>query len=146
MEPRISIVTLGVTDLPRAVRFYRDGLGFPSDAKESDPIAFFVTTGTRLALYPRAQLAADISPGVPPAGGGFGGITLAHNVRERDEVDSVLAQAVAAGGRLEKAGQPTDWGGYSGYFSDPDGYFWEVAWGPMFEFDGDGNLILPGAT
>jgi hypothetical protein len=93
MEPRITLITLGVADLPRAVRFYRDGLGWPAIYKEGGPIAFINTTGTRLSLYPLKELAADISPEVQPARAGFGGITLGHNVRTKAEVAAVLAQA-----------------------------------------------------
>ena len=142
MESRISIITLGVSDLPRSIKFYRDGLGFPTDAKETDPIAFFMTGGTRLALYPRDLLAADISDKIPPGSYGFGGITLAHNVKLREEVAEVLALAESVGGKIEKTAQDTFWGGHHGYFSDPDGYFWEVAWGPMFSFDENGALLI----
>jgi len=142
MEPRISIITLGVSDLPRAIRFYRDGLGFPTDAKDDAEIAFFVTSGTRLALYPLEKLAGDISPGVAISRGGFGGITLAHNVRKKEEVAQVLALAEKAGARIVKEAQDVFWGGHSGYFTDPDGYYWEVAWGPNFGFDDAGTLIF----
>ena len=93
MEPRINLITLGVADLPRAVRFYRDGLGWPTKYKADEPIAFFKLTGTILSLYPLKELAADISPEIKPARTGFGGITLAHNVRTRAEVAVVLAEA-----------------------------------------------------
>lgn len=133
VEPRISIITLGVKDLDRAVRFYRDGLSLPLSAASSKEIAFFSTSGTVLALFPRDELAADAN--VPPQGGGFSGITLAHNVRERGEVDSVIAQALAAGAVLVKRAAEASWGGYSGYFADPDGHLWEVAWNPNFRID-----------
>lgn len=142
MEPRISILTLGVSDFDRALRFYRDGLGFATSAKEGDPIAFFQTAGTRLALYPLDRLAADIAANVQPARKGFSGITLAHNVREKSEVTTVLALAERAGGKIIKPAGDTFWGGYSGYFADPDGYYWEVAWGPMFSFDATGALVI----
>jgi len=141
MEPRISIITLGVADLDRSVRFYRDGLGFPTNAGAGATIAFFRTGGTRLALYPRDRLAEDIAPAIKAAGG-FGGITLAHNVRTRAEVAEVLALAERAGGRIVKPAQDVFWGGHSGYFADPDGHHWEVAWGPMFGFEPDGSLII----
>lgn len=130
MEPRISLITLGVSDLPASVRFYRDGLGLPLRAGSGDPVAFFETRGTWLALFPRADLAADA--GVPTGGGGFSGITLAHNVRTREEVDATLQLARKAGARIVKPARDTDWGGYAGYFSDPDGYLWEIAWNPHF--------------
>lgn len=142
MKPRITIITLGVTDLPRAIRFYRDGLGFPTKAKDEDPIAFFMTEGVRLALYPKNALAEDISGDVELSRNGFGGITLAHNVGRKEEVAEVLALAEKAGGKIVKPAQDVFWGGHSGYFSDLDGYYWEVAWGPMFSYDQTGALII----
>ena len=130
MEPRISIVTLGVTDLPRSVEFYRDGLGLPLFDENTESIAFFQNRGTWLALYPREALAADI--GIATEGRGFSGVTLAHNVRTREEVDTLLGVAVAAGATLVKPAEETFWGGYSGYFADPEGYLWEIAWNPHF--------------
>jgi len=142
MEPRISIITLGVKDMARAIRFYRDGLGLPTNAKDEANIAFFGTTGTRLALYPLAALAADIAPGVRATAAGFGGITLAHNVRRKEEVAEVLKLAERAGGKIVKEAQDVPWGGHSGYFTDPDGYFWEVAWSPRGGFDETGAVVL----
>jgi len=143
VEPRISIITLGVTNFDRSLRFYRDGLGFTTTAKEGDPVAFFQTSGTRLALYPLDRLAEDIAADLKPAApGGFGGITLAHNVRTKTEVAHTLALAEKAGGKIVKPAQDVFWGGHSGYFADPDGYFWEVAWGPMFTFDAQGALTM----
>ena len=130
MEPRISIITLGVTDLPRSVEFYRDGLGLPLFDENTESIAFFQNRGTWLALYPREALAADI--GIATEGSGFSGVTLAHNVRTREEVDTLLGVAVAAGATLVKSAEETFWGGYSGYFADPEGYLWEIAWNPHF--------------
>lgn len=129
MEPRISIVTLGVADLEASRRFYRDGLGLPL-REGSDDIAFFETAGSWLGLYPRELLAEDAQ--VDAAGSGFRGVTLAHNVRSKEEVDATLAQAVAAGATLKKKAVDAVWGGYSGYFADPDGHLWEVAWNPHF--------------
>ena len=140
MEPRITLITLGVTDLPRAVRFYRDGLGWPAIYQDGGPIAFINTTGTRLSLYPLKELAADISPEVQPTRMGFGGITLAHNVRTKAEVAAVLALAEQAGGRIIKPAQDVFWGGHNGYFSDPDGYYWEVAWNPIAPLDAYGFI------
>ncbi|MFT3870157.1 MAG: VOC family protein [Nibricoccus sp.] len=140
MEPRISIIALGVKDLDRSLRFYRDGLGFPTEAKEGDPIAFFQTSGTRLSLYPLEKLAEDISPDLHPSKGGFGGITIAHNARTKEEVAQVLALAEKAGGKIVKPAQDVFWGDHSGYFTDPDGYYWEVACAPMFTFDEHGAL------
>ena len=130
MEPRISIITLGVNDLPRMVAFYRDGLGLTLFDDNTESIAFFRNKGTWLALYPRAALAEDA--GVPTEGSGFSGVTLAHNLRTKEEVDDLLAVAVAAGASLVKPAQDTFWGGYSGYFADPEGYLWEIAWNPHF--------------
>ena len=142
MEPRVSIITLGVTDLKRSLAFYRDGLGLPTSAEEDPKIVFFRTGGVCLALYPHDELARDVSEDFAGARGGFSGVTLAHNVRTREEVDEVLAQAERAGAKIEKPAANTFWGGYSGYFSDPDGHLWEVAWG-AFEFNDDGSLIIP---
>jgi uncharacterized protein len=129
MEPRISFITLGVTDLERATRFYADALRLPQ-LKSPPSVSFFEMGRTWLALYPRELLAADA--GVSADGGGFPGFALAHNVRSPDAVDELLAEATAGGGRVVKPGQPTDWGGYAGYFADPDGFLWEVAWNPEF--------------
>lgn len=129
MEPRISFVTLGVRDLPRAVRFYAETLELPQ-RKTPPEVAFFEMGRTWLALWPRHLLAADA--GLADDGGTFGGFSLAHNVRSPEEVDRLLGRAAAGGGRLVKAGMKTDWGGYSGYFADPDGFLWEVAWNPHF--------------
>jgi catechol 2,3-dioxygenase-like lactoylglutathione lyase family enzyme len=129
VEPRLSFVTLGVTDLERATRFYEEGLGL--ERLESPPtVSFFELGKTWLALYPRGLLAADA--GVPAEGSGFPGFALAHNVRSTAEADRLLQQVVAAGGRIIKPAQPAEWGGYSGYFADPDGFLWEVAWNPKF--------------
>ncbi len=129
MEPRISLITLGVADLERSIRFYRDGLKLPH-RPGSEGVAFFETRGTWLALYPRQALAEDA--GVPGEGSGFRGVTLAHNVRSPEDVDRALREAVEAGAVLVKPGQKVFWGGYSGYFADPDGFLWEVAWNPHF--------------
>ncbi len=142
MDPRITLITLGVSDLPRSVRFYRDGLGWPTTYAEGDPVAFFNTSGTRLSLFPIEHLAADISSDIKPQREGFGGITLAHNVRVRDEVAEVLALAENSGGKVVKPAQDAFWGGHSGYFTDPDGYYWEVAWNPGLPLDEDGFMNL----
>ena len=133
MEPRISIITLGVTDLTRSVAFYRDGLGLPLIDEDTESIAFFKCRGTWLALYPRDALAEDA--GVSTEGSGFSGVTLAHNVPTREGVDALLETAVAAGADLVKPAQDTFWGGYSGYFADPEGYLWEIAWNPHFSIE-----------
>jgi len=129
MDPRISFVTLGVEDLERASRFYADVLHLPKLPSPPE-VAFFEMGRTWLALYPRVLLAADA--GVPAEGTGFPRFTLAHNVRSPQAVDELLATAARDGGRLVKAGHPADWGGYTGYFADPDGFLWEVAWNPHF--------------
>ncbi len=121
------MITLGVSDLDRAIRFYETGLGLPRKAMDAD-VAFFPLDGTWLALYSRAALAEDAT--VPAAGNGFEGFALAHNVSSREEVERVLEQAVGAGARLVKPAQDALWGGYTGYFADPDGHLWEVAWNP----------------
>ena len=130
MEPRISLVTLGVTDLARSRQFYTEGLGLPLSAHSNDGVAFFELHGAWLSLYPRTALAEDV--GAPAQGSGFRGFTLAHNVRTKAEVDAVVAEAVAAGATLVKPAQEVFWGGYSGYFADPDGFLWEVAYNPHF--------------
>jgi catechol 2,3-dioxygenase-like lactoylglutathione lyase family enzyme len=132
MEPRISIITLGVSDLKASTSFYRDGLKFPLlTQKSSDEISFFeVNKGSLwLALYPAPLLAEDAR--VAHEGTGFKGFTLAHNVRTPADVHEVVQQAVAAGATLAKEPQKVFWGGYSGYFADPDGFLWEVAHNPF---------------
>lgn len=129
MKPRISMITLGVNDLDKAIRFYEQGLGFPR--MESPPeVAFFTLNGSWLGLYGKASLAEDAN--VPSQGEGFEGFALAHNVSTESEVDEVVSQAIAAGATLVKKPQKVFWGGYSGYFKDPDGHLWEVAHNPFF--------------
>ena len=123
------MITLGVANLERSIAFYRDGLGFPK--KESPPeVAFFTLNGTWLGLYGREALAEDATVS-PEGGGGFPGFALAHNVHSEAEVNAVLNQAMESGGTLVKPGQKVFWGGYSGYFKDPDGFLWEVAHNPF---------------
>ena len=129
MKPRISMITLGVRDLAAAVKFYETGLGFPR--MESPPeVAFFTLNGSWLGLYSRNALAEDAT--VPPEGNGFEGFTLSHNVSSEEEVEKVMGQALAAGATLVKTAQKVFWGGYSGYFKDPDGHLWEIAHNPHF--------------
>lgn len=130
MKAKISLITLGVTDLKRARAFYRDGLGFPTEG-DTDNIVFLKLTGTWLALYPRDRLAEDAQ--VAAAGAGFPGFTLAHNVASKQEVDETLRFAEKAGARIVKPAGDVFWGGYSGYFCDPDGFLWEVAWNPHID-------------
>ncbi len=129
MQPRISMITLGVADVPRAIAFYEKGLGFPRLDFESDSVAFFTLNGTWLGLYGREALAEDAQ--VAPGGSGFNGFALAHNVSSESEVDSVMEQAIAAGAEMVKTPQKVFWGGYSGYFKDLDGHLWEVAHNPF---------------
>ena len=129
VEPRISFITLGVRDLESATRFYKDTLELPQ-LPGGPGVSFFEMGKTWLALFPREDLAKDA--GVSADGGGFMPIALAHNVRSAEEVDALLAKAIAGGGKLVKPGQPTFWGGYAGYFADPDGFLWEVAWNAKF--------------
>jgi catechol 2,3-dioxygenase-like lactoylglutathione lyase family enzyme len=142
MESRISIITLGVHDLERSYQFYHHGLGFPTTWKPEQGIIFFQTGGVRLALYPYDNLAEDVDPNLPKERSRFSGITLAHNTRTQNQVDEVLTLAEKAGGKIEKPAQMVHWGGYSGYFSDPDGYLWEVAWSGNWEFNEDGSLVV----
>lgn len=137
--PRVSLITLGVSDLDKATAFYAAVLGTPPN-RSYDGVTFIELPGTWLSLYPLENLARDIAPDVPIDRSGFGGITLAHNARNRGEVRSIMERAASAGGHIVKPAQDTFWGGFSGYFADPDGYFWEVAWGPMFAFTDNGEL------
>lgn len=142
MEARISLITLGVQDLERSLHFYRDGLGLPTTWDAEKGVVFFQTQGVCLALFPFNCLAEDACQDAGVQRPVFSGITIAHNVRQRDEVDEILKLAEAAGAKIEKPAQNTAWGGYAGYFSDPDGYLWEIAWG-AFEFRADGSLDIP---
>ena len=140
MEQRVSIITLGVADLARSREFY-ERLGWRRSMSTTAGIVFFQACGMAVALYPRHELAKDAS--VPPDGHGFSGISLAYNARSRTEVDSVLAEAKTAGASILKPAQEAFWGGYSGYFSDPDGFLWEVAWNPSFPIEKDGSIRIP---
>jgi catechol 2,3-dioxygenase-like lactoylglutathione lyase family enzyme len=138
MEQRISLVTLGVGDLARARRFYEEGLGWqPKDAPEG--VVFYQLAGVALALFGRDDLAEDCRH---PIDGRFSGITIAINQRTEAEVDEVLAQAEAAGGTILKPAEKVFWGGYSGYFADPDGHVWEVALNPHWTINDDGTLSI----
>jgi len=139
VEQRLSLVTLGVSDLGRARRFY-EALGWQSGAAPDDDVVFFRAGGAVLALWGRAELAED--SGVED-GGGWGGVTLAHNVRSPEEVDAVLADAERAGATITRAAGPAFWGGYTGVFTDPDGHAWEVAHNPHWTFAADGSVVLP---
>lgn len=141
LEPRISLITLGVTDLDRAIAFY-EGLGWPRRVLAAQGVAFFQLGRLGLSLYPRAELAADA--GVPLQSHPSQGFTLAYNTRSRDEVDAVLSRAEVLGGKITQLAQSAVWGGYHGHFSDPEGFVWEVAWNPDFALSDDGCLTLPG--
>jgi hypothetical protein len=130
MNPRISMITVGVSDIEKSLVFYRDGLGFPThNYKPGDDNVMFRLYGSWLGLYPLAKLAEDAT--VPHEGSGFRGVTLSHNVSSKLAADRVFEQAVAAGATPIKKPQDVFWGGYSGYFADPDGHLWEVAWNPF---------------
>jgi len=144
MEQRVSLITLGVRDVARARRFYEQGLGWRASAVGDANVAFYQAGGLIVALYAEALLARDAGQPAPAAGAApFRGVTLAHNVPNPQLVDALLHEAERAGGRIERAGAPTDWGGYVGTFSDPDGHLWEVAWNPGFDLRADGTVHLP---
>jgi predicted lactoylglutathione lyase len=143
MEQRLTVITLGVADLALSRRFYCEGLGWTASPSSSDDIVFIPVGQIVLALYPRPLLAQDAC--LPPTPtGGFDGITLAQNVKSKAEVDAALARAVRAGARLSKPAQEVFWGGYSGYFLDPDGHAWEIAYNPLWGLTPDGRVVLPG--
>ncbi|MGE7878245.1 VOC family protein [Peribacillus muralis] len=140
---RINLITLGVKDISESLTFYRDGLGFRTSIQDDDPaIVFFNNAGTKLALYSLEELANDISREKPLKRGGFSGITLAYNAKSVEEVHEVMGKAEKAGGIIEKSPQHVEWGGYSGYFSDLDGYYWEVAYSKDWRFDEKDMLII----
>jgi catechol 2,3-dioxygenase-like lactoylglutathione lyase family enzyme len=132
MKPKISLLTLGVRDIARSLAFYRDGLGLPThNYEEGADVVFFPLEGTWLAIHPREKLAEDAQ--VSEEGRGFSGITIAHNEPSKEKVDEVFARALAAGAKAIKKPQDVFWGGYSGYFADPDGHLWEVAYNPFMD-------------
>jgi catechol 2,3-dioxygenase-like lactoylglutathione lyase family enzyme len=139
MEQRISLVTLGVADLTRARTFY-ERLGW--QGQELEETVFYQAGGLAVVLWGRDKIAADAGL-EDAAGGGFDGVNLAQNVRTRAEVDTVLADAAAAGAEITQAAAETFYGGYAGYFRDPDGHLWEIAWNPGFTLEADGTLTLP---
>jgi uncharacterized protein len=140
MEQRMSLVTLGVANLTRSREFY-ERLGWRRSMAKAEGIVFFQAGGMALALYPRQELAKDAN--IAADGHGFGGMSISYNTRNREEVDSVLAEAKSAGARLLKPAQEAFWGGYSGYFADPDGFLWEVAWNPSFPIAEHGAIKIP---
>ena len=143
MKPKIAIITLGVSDLKQSLKFYRDGLGFPThEYKDDAGIVFFKLEGTWLALYPRDELVKDLGEDVKKAGllneqgefaPGVSPVTLAHNEKTKEEVDATVQLAVKAGATLVKQPEGVFWGGNSGYFADPDGHLWEVAYNPFID-------------
>ncbi len=139
MEQRVSLVTLGVADVARARAFY-EALGWVASDRSQDDVTFFQTGGMVVGLWSRDELAAD--SGTEDTGG-WGGVTLAHNVRSPEEVDAVLVEAEAAGATIPRRGAETFWGGYSGVFVDPDGHPWEVAHNPGWTVREDGSIELP---
>ena len=139
MEPRLSLITLGVADIACARRFY-EALGFTAGRASQESVTFFPAGGVVLALFGRAALAEDAA--VDDGATGFSGIALAHNARSEADVDQALAEAVSAGAKLIKPAGKTFWGGYSGYFADPDGHLWEVAHNPYFTLDAEGRVVL----
>jgi len=143
MEQRLSLITLGVRDLKRARRFYEEGLGW-TRGNAQDEVAFYQAGGMVVALWARGDLAADAK--LDETGSGFRGVALAYNARSRAEVDAVMAEAARAGATLPKAAAETPWGGYAGYFADPDGHLWEVAHNPFWTIEADGSVTLPKAT
>jgi hypothetical protein len=139
MKPRITVITLGVEDLEKSLEFYREGLGLPTEGIvgqefEHGAVAFFdLQPGLKLAIWPRKNIAHDAGIHLAPASPTE--FTLGHNVNSKDEVDRVVLQAGAAGAKIVKPPADTFWGGYSGYFQDPDGHLWEVAWNPAWEIE-----------
>lgn len=148
LEPRISIISLAVQDIHRSFDFYARGLGFPTTRTPESGWIGFRLNGICLCIYPYADLAKEHLPRKIDPAGAFDRsrmppVTLAYNTRTKDEVPQVLDLAARAGGKIEKPPEETFWGGYSGYFSDPDGHLWEVAWADSWKFNSDGSLIVP---
>lgn len=141
MEPRLSLVTLGVESVSRARTFY-ERLGFKASESSNENVTFFAAGGAVLALFGRAALAKDACV-TNDGERSFSGVALAHNVRTEDEVAKVLAEAEVAGGTIVKPAEQAFWGGVSGYFTDPDGHLWEVAFNPFFPLDAEGRVTLP---
>ncbi len=141
MESRINIITLGVSDITRSRLFY-EKMGWIASSASNENIVIFHSKGTALALFPESMLAADAHT-EPTKMIGFRGITLAYNVPSKPEVEKILDQAKAAGGKIIKEAQDVFWGGYSGYFADPDNHLWEVAWNPYWPLQSDGTIQIP---
>ena len=141
MQQRLSLITLGVKDFKRSLDFYEKGLGWKKSSVSMDDMAVFSLGGYALALYPRHLLAEDATVEDKPTG--FSGVTIAYNTFSEQEVDEILNKVKDLGGTVAKPGQKVFWGGYSGYFKDPDGHLFEVAYNPFWELDDRGNLKLP---
>lgn len=143
---RLNLITLGVKDMVESLNFYREGLGFEVVVygEETNPdVMFFNNGGTKISLFPIERLVKDINESNPPEiSQGFGGITLAYNGKSKEEVDRVFALGKKAGAEIIKEPVTVFWGGYSGYFQDPNGYYWEVAYGDMWQFDENDMLII----
>jgi uncharacterized protein len=139
MEPRLTLITLGVSEIARARKFY-EALGFKAARASNESVTFLPAGGVVLALWGRAALAEDAS--IADSKPGFSGVALAHNARSDADVDKAIKEAVAAGARLVKPAGKTFWGGYAGYFADPDGHLWEVAHNPYFKLDEAGRVVL----
>ena len=140
MDQRVSLITLGVSDLKASKKFYEQGLGWKPSAGGNEDITFYDLGGMALALFSRKALAEDAKVSM---GAGYAAVTLAHNLRTREEVDALFKQALRAGARELKKPEAAFWGGYSGYFADPDGHIWEVAHNPMWTLDENGRVKLP---
>ena len=141
MRPRVSLITLGVQDLARARQFYESGLGWKVSSASNDHVVFIqLAGGAGLGLFSCKSLAEDAN--LSEAGTGFSGITLAQNFESKEAVDRAMDLAITAGGKLLKKPQDVFWGGYSGYFADPEGHIWELAWNPFFPLSADGGITL----
>lgn len=139
----IHLICLAVEDISKSLKFYRDGLGFETSSTEEKPaIVFFNNNGTKLELFPLSDLQKEIGENAAEIAAGFPRFTLAHNVRSKKEVDEMMKKAERAGATIVKQPTTQDWGGYSGYFTDPDGFYWEVAYGAAWRFDDTDMLII----
>jgi catechol 2,3-dioxygenase-like lactoylglutathione lyase family enzyme len=141
MRQKLNLITLGVSDFERSVNFYENGLGWKKSSASVEGLALFPLGGMVLALHPREALAEDAM--ADPKGSGFSGITISYNAKSEDEVNEVLEQVKSAGAKIIKPAQKVYWGGYSGYFADPDGHLIEVAHNPFWELDENDNIKLP---
>ncbi|MBA4057470.1 MAG: glyoxalase [Marivirga sp.] len=141
MRQKLNLITLGVNDFQKSIDFYEKGLGWKRSSASVEELALFPLGGIVLALHPRAALAEDAT--VPPVGSGFSGLTISYNAKSEKEVDEVLNKVKTIGATIVKPAQKVYWGGYSGYFKDPDGHLFEVAYNPFWELDENDNIKLP---